>query len=125
MSHGAAAAEPRRTRAYGPSTEVPRKSRQVRACRLRKCGELGILREAGLPTQQEYWCDETTCCSFISVVTALLGCASVQPTRRAWRDVAEIVESRVGLADGVPEKQDAESRARVQYRVAEPTWRSR
>nr|WP_276599121.1 TolC family protein [Nannocystis sp. SCPEA4] len=54
----------------------------------------------------------------ISVVTALLGCASVQPTK-ARRDVAEIVESRVGLADVVPAKQDAESRARVRDRVAE------
>ncbi|MCY1004364.1 TolC family protein [Nannocystis pusilla] len=53
-------------------------------------------------------------------MAALLGCASVQPTR-ARRDVGEIVETRVGLADVVPEKQDAESRARVRDRVAELT----
>jgi len=54
----------------------------------------------------------------IPTAATLFGCASVQPTQ-ARRDVGEIVERRVGLADVVPEKQDADSRARVRTRVAE------
>lgn len=54
----------------------------------------------------------------ICCAAALLGCASVKPTE-ARRDVGEIVERRAGLADVVPEKQDAESRARVRDRVAQ------
>jgi outer membrane protein, heavy metal efflux system len=51
-------------------------------------------------------------------LVALLGCASVKPTG-ARRDVAEIVERRVGLQDVIPEAQDEASRARVRARVAE------
>lgn len=54
----------------------------------------------------------------IPVASVLLGCASVQPTE-ARRDVGELVEQRVGLPDAIPEKQDAESRARVRARVDE------
>lgn len=54
----------------------------------------------------------------IPVGSTLLACASVQPTE-ARHDVGEIVEHRVGLPDAVPEKQDADSRARVRARVAE------
>ncbi len=53
----------------------------------------------------------------IPVVSMLLACASVQPTG-ARHEVGELVERRVGLADAIPEKQDAESRARVRARVA-------
>jgi hypothetical protein len=48
----------------------------------------------------------------------LLACASVKPTE-ARRDVGELVEQRVGVPEAVPEKQDAESRARVRARVDE------
>lgn len=54
----------------------------------------------------------------ILIAATVLGCASVQPTE-ARHDVAEIVERRAGLPDVIPEKQDAESRARVRARVAE------
>jgi cobalt-zinc-cadmium efflux system outer membrane protein len=54
----------------------------------------------------------------IPVASTLLACASVQPTE-ARRDVGEMVEQRVGLPDAIPEKQDAESRARVRARVDE------
>ncbi len=54
----------------------------------------------------------------IPVASTLLACASVQPTE-ARRDVGEMVEQRVGLPEAIPEKQDAESRARVRARVDE------
>lgn len=53
----------------------------------------------------------------LPVATVLLGCGSVQPTK-ARRDVGELVERRAGLSNVIPEKQDAESRARVRERVA-------
>jgi len=55
--------------------------------------------------------------SFLLAAT-LLGCASVKPTE-ARRDVAELVEQRVGLPDMVAEQQDARSRAQVRARVDE------
>lgn len=54
----------------------------------------------------------------ICASAGLLGCGSVQPTK-ARREVGEIVEQRVGLPDVIPEKQDADSRARVRARVSE------
>ncbi len=54
----------------------------------------------------------------IPAASTLLACASVQPTG-ARHEVGELVERRVGLVDAIPEKQDAESRARVRARVAE------
>ena len=53
-----------------------------------------------------------------ATVAMLIGCASVEP-KEARRDVGEIVERRVGLANVIPEAQDAESRARVRARVTE------
>lgn len=60
----------------------------------------------------------TTPRTCLAAAATLLGCASVQPTQ-ARRDVGELLEQRVGLADAVPEQQDADSRARVRARVAE------
>jgi cobalt-zinc-cadmium efflux system outer membrane protein len=60
----------------------------------------------------------TTRWTLVPLAATLLACASVQPTE-ARRDVGELVERRVGLPEAVPEKQDAESRARVRARVAE------
>ncbi len=54
----------------------------------------------------------------LALAATLLACASVKPTE-ARRDVGEMIERRVGVANAVPEEQDAESRARVRDRVAE------
>ena len=55
--------------------------------------------------------------SIVPATAMLAACAAVQPTA-ARREVGALVEQRAGVADAIPEQQDADSRARVRARVA-------